>query len=101
MMVKCFLFLDPGLTISTSTLVPLGPLSNLITLSFVIPTPATTVVSTFTIRSPAIIPNLSEGPLTIGDITIMVSSIIRNSTPIPSKLPSKGSFIPSKSLAGI
>ena len=65
--------LSPSRLIKTLTRDPLGPFNNLITSLLVTPTPATYSSSTCTILSPALMPNLSEGPPAIGETTIMVS----------------------------
>ena len=71
----------------TLTIVPLLPLNFSTTLSFVIPTPATFSPSTEIILSPEIRPFFSDGPPGITLIITILSFLIENSTPIPSKLP--------------
>ena len=82
----------PDRTTPSSTFVPFGPRRRFMISSFDIFTPAMAVSLTEMIRSPAMIPTRSEGPLDTGWMTMRVSSIILNCTPMPSKLPSSGSF---------
>ncbi len=56
-------------------------------------TPAMAVSPTEMMRSPAKMPTFSEGPLGTVWMTTRVSSSMLNCTPMPSKLPSSGSFI--------
>ena len=79
----------------------LGPRSEPVTSAFLIFLPATILPFTFIILSPALIPNFSDGPPGITDTMYMVSFTIKNSTPMPSKLPSKSSFDFFTSSAGI
>ena len=58
-----------------------------------IPVLATFSPSTIMILSPDCMPSCSEGPPDIAEITVIVSSIILNSTPIPLKLPCISSSI--------
>ncbi len=83
----------PCLTTPSFTLVPLGPRNRRIISSRGIFTPAIDVSLTVTMRSPACMPTFSEGPLVTGWMTSSVSSIMLNCTPMPSKLPAKGSFM--------
>ena len=71
----------------------LGPRKRVMMSSVDILTPAMALSFTATIRSPASIPTFSDGPLLTGCMISKVSSIIWNWTPIPSKLPCRGSFI--------
>ncbi len=53
------------------------------------------------ILSPALMPSFSDGPPGITDTIYMVSITMKNSTPIPSKFPSKSSLTFCTSSAGI
>ena len=84
--------LMPVRTTPSRTFVPLGPRRRFMISSFDIFTPAMAVSLTDTMRSPAMMPTRSEGPLVTGWMTISVSSIMLNCTPMPSKLPFSGSL---------
>ena len=94
-------FFMPFLRMVTLTAVPLIPLNFSKTSLFVIFGPVIFLPSTFMSLSPALIPIFSDGPPSIGFITRIVSFIMLNSTPIPSKFPSKLSFVVSNSAAAI
>ena len=83
----------PRRTTPSTTFVPFGPRRRRIMSSLDIFTPAIAVSFTITMRSPACMPTFSDGPFTVGCMTSSVSSTMLNCTPMPSKLPSRGSFI--------
>ena len=82
----------PRRTMPRLTLVPLGPRRRRIISSRAIFTPAMAVSLTVTMRSPAMMPTFSDGPLLTGWMTSSVSSTMLNCTPMPSKLPCNGSL---------
>ena len=86
---------------STTTFVPLGPRSKSIIPRLLIPTPAMVSPSTRIILSPGRIPTASEGPPKIVSTINSVSCNRLKRTPMPSKLPIKGSFIAWTSLAAV
>lgn len=84
------LFTEPELTcVSSTTVRELLQFGKDISMFL----PAMAESLTAMMRSPARMPTFSEGPLLTGCTTSSVSSIIWNCTPIPSKLPCRGSFI--------
>ena len=81
------------------TFVPFGPRRRRIISSRAIFTPAMAVSFTATMRSPAMMPTFSEGPPSVGCITMSVSCDTLNCMPTPSNDPCNGSFICFVSLA--
>ena len=78
-----------------------SPRNNFRILSLLIFTPATALSPTFINLSPVFKPALKPGPSGKTFITLMVSSIMLNSTPIPKNLPAISSLTPCNSSEGI
>ena len=88
---------SPRRSMPRLTSVPRGPLSSFMTRLLSSSGPEMASPSTATMRSPARMPALSEGPPGMAATTIRVSCWIKNSTPMPSKFPSMFSDIEASS----